>query len=254
MIEYVNVHKSFGRPVLKGITLTVRAGERLAIVGPSGGGKSVLLKTTNGLIVPDRGDVRIGGESIYFGSREILERWRQLTAYVFQHSALFDSMNVFDNVVLGIPEQEAKKMGAREKLARVCQALEAVRLPPRLVLGKVPSELSGGMRKRVGVARGIVRRPHIMLFDEPVTGLDPVTSAAVVRLIERLGRELAATVIIVTHDVEGALEFCDRIALLDGGRIRFAGTPADFRESEDPLVRAFVDRRLAAQADVEVTP
>jgi len=254
MIEYVNVHKSFGRPVLKGITLSVGAGERLAIVGPSGGGKSVLLKTTNSLIVPDRGDVRIGGESIYFGPANVLERWKQSTGYVFQYAALFDSMNVFENVALGIPEKEAKNMDAHEMLVRVSRALDAVRLVPRLVLGKLPSELSGGMRKRVGVARAIVGRPTIMLFDEPVTGLDPVTSAAVANLIERLCRELAATSIIVTHDVAGALDFCDRIALLDHGRIRFVGTPAAFRESEDVLVRAFVDRHVAAQMNVEVNP
>jgi len=129
-----------------------------------------------------------------------------------------------------------------------------VRLVPRFVLSKLPSELSGGMRKRVGVARAIIGRPTIMLFDEPVTGLDPVTSAAVANLIERLCRELVATSIIVTHDVAGALDFCDRIALLDHGRIRFVGTPAAFRESEDVLVRAFVDRQVAAQMNVEVNP
>jgi phospholipid/cholesterol/gamma-HCH transport system ATP-binding protein len=254
MIEYVDIHKCFERPVLEGVTLTVDSGELLAIVGPSGGGKSVLLKTTNGLVVPDRGDIRIDGESIYFGPRDALDRWRKAIGYVFQYAALFDSMNVFDNVVLGIPEEQAKTMEMREKTARVARALRAVRLVPRLVVGKLPSELSGGMRKRVGIARAIVGRPSILLYDEPVTGLDPVNTAAVDRLIERLRRELGATSIVVTHDVQGALELCDRVALLDQGRIRFVGTPAAFRASDDPLVRAFVDRRVAALVETEASP
>jgi phospholipid/cholesterol/gamma-HCH transport system ATP-binding protein len=254
MIEYIDIHKSFERPVLEGVSLTIGTGELLGIVGPSGGGKSVLLKTTNGLIVPDRGDVRIDGESIYFGRKDALEHLRTAIGYVFQYAALFDSLNVFDNVVLGIPEEESKRIDLREKMARVTRALRAVRLVPKFVLAKLPSELSGGMRKRVGIARAIVGRPSILLYDEPVTGLDPVNSAAVDHLISRLRRELLATSVIVTHDVEGALELCDRIALLDQGRIRFVGTPEGFRASGDPLVRAFVDRRVAALAQTEATP
>jgi phospholipid/cholesterol/gamma-HCH transport system ATP-binding protein len=253
MIEYVNVHKSFERPVLDGVTLTIAAGELVAIVGPSGSGKSVLLKTTNGLIVPDRGDVRIEGQSLYFGPPDRLERWRRVIGYVFQYAALFDSMNVFENVALGIPEEEAKKIGRREVLRRVARALQSVRLAPRRVLAKLPSQLSGGMRKRVGIARAIIGKPRILLYDEPVTGLDPVTSAAIGRLIGGLARNLGATSIVVTHDVEGALELCDRIALLERGRIRYVGTPQDFRTSQDPLVRAFVDRRCAALVEVEAS-
>jgi phospholipid/cholesterol/gamma-HCH transport system ATP-binding protein len=254
MIEYVSVHKSFERPVLDGLTLTVGSGELLGIVGPSGGGKSVLLKTTNGLMVPDHGDVRIDRESIYYGPTDVLERWRRAIGYVFQYAALFDSMSVFENVLLGIPEDESKALDAREKAGRVASALRAVRLEPRVVFAKLPSELSGGMRKRVGIARAIVGRPSILLYDEPVTGLDPVNTAAVDRLISRLRRELGATSILVTHDVEGALELCDRVALLDQGRIRFVGAPAAFRASRDPLVRAFVDRSVAAQMGTEASP
>jgi phospholipid/cholesterol/gamma-HCH transport system ATP-binding protein len=253
MIEYIDVHKSFERPVLEGVTLTIGTGELLGIVGPSGGGKSVLLKTTNGLIVPDHGDVRIDGESIYYGPKDALERWRRAIGYVFQYAALFDSMTVFENVVLGIPEEEAETIDSHEQVARVARALGAVRLAPRLVLSKVPSELSGGMRKRVGIARAIVGKPSFLLYDEPVTGLDPVNTAAVDRLISRLRRELRATSVVVTHDIEGALELCDRIALLDQGRIRFVGTPEEFRASPDPLVRAFVDRRAAAHVEMEAT-
>ena len=251
MIEYICIRKSFERPVLDSVTLTVASGELVAILGPSGAGKSVLLKTTNGLVVPDRGDVRIDGESIHFGPPGTLEKWRRAIGYVFQHAALFDSMNVFENVALGIPEDEAARLSLRDRAARVAGALRSVRLVPRLVFGKMPSELSGGMRKRVGVARAIVGRPSILLYDEPVTGLDPVTSAAVEQLIARLRRELRATSIVVTHDVEGALELCDRVALLDGGRIRFLGTPEAFRSSDDPLLRSFTDRRAAARFETE---
>jgi phospholipid/cholesterol/gamma-HCH transport system ATP-binding protein len=158
-------------------------------------------------------------------------------------------MNVFDNVVMGIPEDEAKMVDVRAKMERVARALRAVRLVPRFVLGKLPSELSGGMRKRVGIARAIIGEPSILLYDEPVTGLDPVNTAAVDRLIRRLRGELGATSIVVTHDVQGALDLCDRVALLDQGRIRVVGTPAEFRASGDPLARAFVDRRVAAIAE-----
>jgi phospholipid/cholesterol/gamma-HCH transport system ATP-binding protein len=254
MIEYVSIHKSFERPVLEGLTLTVGSGELLGIVGPSGGGKSVLLKTTNGLMVPDGGDVRIDGESIYYGPTDVLERWRRAIGYVFQYAALFDSMSVFENVLLGIPEDESKTLDARAKAARVANALRAVRLDPRVVFARLPSELSGGMRKRVGIARAIVGRPSILLYDEPVTGLDPVNTAVVDRLISRLRRELGTTSILVTHDVEGALELCDRVALLDQGRIRFVGAPAAFRASRDALVRAFVDRSAAAQMGTEASP
>jgi phospholipid/cholesterol/gamma-HCH transport system ATP-binding protein len=251
MIEYINIHKSFERPVLRGVNLTIGAGELVAIVGPSGGGKSVFLKTTNGLVIPDRGDVRIEGQSIYTGPPSVLHAWRRAIGYVFQYAALFDSMDVFENVALGIPEDEAKTMGVPEKLSRVARALRAVRLTPKLILEKLPSELSGGMRKRVGIARAIIGKPRILLYDEPVTGLDPVTLAAVDRLIDGLRGELSTTSVVVTHDVEGALELCDRIALLDHGRFRFVGTPADFRASPDPLVHAFADRRVAARLDLE---
>src|SRR5262249_34353050 len=138
---------------LQGVTLRVHAGELLGIVGPSGGGKTVLLKTTNGLVTPDRGDVRIDGQSMYLGHADALDERRKSIGYVFQYAALFDSMNVYENVILGIPEAESKRIDEREKVARVARALRAVRLVPRQVLDKLPSELSGGMRKRVGIAR-----------------------------------------------------------------------------------------------------
>ena len=246
MIEYVDVHKAFDLPVLSGVDLTVETGEILAILGPSGTGKSVLLKTTIALIVPDRGDVRINGESVYAGGPGKLQRVRQQVGYVFQYAALFDSMNVFENVAFGLNDGEAKAIGRREVLRRVVEALESVNLDPEQVMPKLPSELSGGMRKRVGLARAIIRRPEVLLYDEPVTGLDPVNTAAIDQLIVDIARRTHVTSVVVTHDVEGALSFADRVALLHSGQLQFLGTPQAFRGSAIPLVRAFADRQEAA--------
>jgi phospholipid/cholesterol/gamma-HCH transport system ATP-binding protein len=248
VIEYRDVHKAFDAPVLAGVNLVVDDGETLGLVGPSGTGKSVLLKTTIGLILPDRGDVLVDGESVVAAGREALQGIRQKAGYVFQNAALFDSLSVYENVALGLQEAVARRLGPNEVARRVATALEEVNLDPAAVFPKLPAELSGGMRKRVGLARAIVGRPAILLYDEPVTGLDPVNTAAVDRLIAQISRHIGVTSIVVTHDVEGALDLCDRVALLDSGSLRFVGTPGDFRESADPLVRAFADRRAAAAA------
>ena len=247
MIEYRGVHKAFDVPVLSGVDLVVHEGETLSIVGPSGTGKSVLLKTTIGLITPDRGEVFIDGQAVYTREPGILEAIRRKVRYVFQYAALFDSMNVFENVAMGLPEGAEKILGRHEVLRRVCASLEMVNLEPHLILRKLPSELSGGMRKRVGLARAIVAEPHIILYDEPVTGLDPVNAATVNGLIIAIAQKTKVTSIVVTHDIEGALEMSDRIALLDRGRLRFIGTPQEFRACPDATVRAFADRRVAAE-------
>jgi phospholipid/cholesterol/gamma-HCH transport system ATP-binding protein len=247
VIEYRNVHKAFDVPVLSGVDLAVAKGEVLAIVGPSGTGKSVLLKTTIGLIVPDKGEVLVDGESVYVG-RARLQEIRQKAGYVFQYAALFDSMNTYENVAYGIRDEEVKRLGPREVLRRVVEALEDVNLEPEVVLKKLPSELSGGMRKRVGLARAFVGHPEILLYDEPVTGLDPVNAAMVHQLIAKLDKELGATSIVVTHDIEGALTISDRLALLEGGKIRFVGTPEEFRNSDNQVVHAFLDRDVASAA------
>jgi phospholipid/cholesterol/gamma-HCH transport system ATP-binding protein len=249
MLEYIQIHKSFDAPVLSGVNLRVEAGETMSIVGHSGTGKSVLLKTTIGLITPDYGDVRIEGKSVYFSDRKTIQALRQKAGYVFQNAALFDSMSVFENVSQGIPEAQLKRMPHREALVRVGEALEMVNLNPRKVLSKLPAELSGGMRKRVGLARAIVGRPEFLLYDEPVTGLDPVNAAIVHKLIDRLGRELGVTSVLVTHDIEGALPISDHVALLDAGKIRFIGTADEFRKSDDVLVRAFLERDALAGSD-----
>ncbi|HEX8830630.1 MAG TPA: ATP-binding cassette domain-containing protein, partial [Longimicrobium sp.] len=198
MVQYIDLHKRFDRPILAGVELEVGRGETIAVVGHSGTGKSVLLKTTIGLIVPESGDVVIDGDSVVTASKRTLDRIRRKVGYVFQNAALFDSMTVFENVAQGLSDREQKEVGEGEVLRRVVDALEHVNLDPAAVLGKLPSELSGGMRKRVGIARAIVSRPQILLYDEPVTGLDPVNATVVHRLIARLAGELGVTSIIVT--------------------------------------------------------
>jgi phospholipid/cholesterol/gamma-HCH transport system ATP-binding protein len=254
MIRYQNVWKAFDLPVLDGVDFQVTEGEMFGIFGPSGTGKSVLLKTTIGLIPLDRGDVLVEGESVYRGDRRSLRQIRQKVGYVFQHAALFDSLNVFQNVETGIPEVALKTLSGRDRSWKVWEALELVNLDPREVLKKLPAELSGGMKKRVGIARAIVWRPKILLWDEPTTGLDPVNTAAVERLIGRLTTQLRVTSVIVTHDIEGGLDMCDRVAMLSGGNLRFLGTPEEFRSSHDMVVRAFVDRAAANAALQEIVP
>jgi len=247
-IEYLNVFKSFDAPVLAGVTLSVARGEMFALFGPSGTGKSVLLKTTMALVVPDRGDVRVAGESVYFGDRKSLGRIREKVGYVFQYAALFDSLSVFENIEMGISEESLRGMSKADVRRRAWESLELVNLDPGQVLSKMPAELSGGMKKRVGIARAIAGRPDILLWDEPTTGLDPVNTAAIERLITRLSDELHTTSLLVTHDVEGGLDMCDRVAMLEGGRLRFCGTPDTFKVSDDPVVKAFSDRAAATAA------
>ena len=244
MIQYRNVYKAFDLPVLTGVDLRVETGEMFALFGPSGTGKSVLLKTTIG-------DVELDGLSVFYGGPRSLAEVRRKVGYVFQNAALFDSFNVFDNVSMGIPEDELADLERLEVGRRVWRALELVNLEPDQVLAKLPSELSGGMRKRVGIARAIVGRPEVLLWDEPTTGLDPVNTAAVEHLITRLSRELEVTSLVVTHDIEGGLDICDRVAMLDGGTLRFCGTPEEFRASPDNKVQAFIDR-AAAQATLDL--
>jgi phospholipid/cholesterol/gamma-HCH transport system ATP-binding protein len=248
VIEYRGIHKSFDAPVLSGIDLTVAERETVAIVGPSGCGKSVLLKTTIGLVVPDRGDVLIGGRSVFRTSGPARQALLSGVGYLFQQGALFDSMTVYENVRYGLHGEAARELGEAEVLERVARALRDVNLDPRTVLNMLPSGLSGGMLKRVGLARAIVGRPRILLFDEPLSGLDPVNRASILRLMRTLGEGLRATSVIVTTDVKAALEVCDRLALLHKGRLRFVGPPEEFRLSRDPMVHAFVDRQYAESA------
>ena len=248
MIQYRAIYKAFDIPVLGGVDLRVETGEMFALFGPSGTGKSVLLKTTLGLMIPDRGDVEIDGMSVFHGRRRALEEVRRKTGYVFQYAALFDSLNVYENVAMGLPEAELARLSKRDLARRVWDAIEIVNLEPNEVLEKIPAELSGGMKKRVGIARAIIGRPEILLWDEPTTGLDPINTTAIERLIQRLSEELEVTSLLVTHDIEGGLEMCDRVGMLEGGLLRFCGSPEEFRNSPDPVVQAFIDRAAAEAA------
>jgi phospholipid/cholesterol/gamma-HCH transport system ATP-binding protein len=247
-IQYEDVYKRFDTPVLSGVSLSVMRGETISILGTSGTGKSVLLKTTIGLITPDRGDVKIDGESVYRSSAAVVRDLRRTVRYVFQYAALFDSLNIYDNVAMGLDPETIRNLDKKTMLDRIAASLENVNLDPAKVLSKLPAELSGGMRKRVGLARAIVGEPRIILYDEPVTGLDPVNAATVNRLIMSIAERTKVTSIVVTHDVPGALEMSHRVALLDNGKLRFVGSPEEFRKSADPLVMAFADRQAAARA------
>lgn len=241
MIEIRDVAKRFGsQVVLDGVTLDIQDGETMALLGPSGTGKSVLLKHIIGLIRPDRGEVIVDGQHVEALGRKPLSKLRRTIGYVFQNGALFDSMDVFENIRLGLtdPDEFGDPDYARE---RVAECLEVVNLPPETAK-KMPSELSGGMRKRVGISRAIAGKPKYVLYDEPTSGLDPVNSDIIDALVRRLNDDLGVTGVMVTHDVRGAFRTADRIALLTGGKVIAVGKPADFRESTNPEVRAFLER------------
>jgi phospholipid/cholesterol/gamma-HCH transport system ATP-binding protein len=237
MIEVRGLHKAFGdHEVLTGIDLAIEEGTTCVILGGSGSGKTVLMKHMIGLLKPDRGSVEVDGEDIVpMGPRE-LERVRRKFGMVFQAAALFDSMNVYENV--SFPLREHRKVGEEEARAIVRQKLEIVGL--RGVEHKFPSDLSGGMRKRVGLARAIVLDPKIVLYDEPTTGLDPITTDYVDEMILGAKRQLGVTSVVISHDIASAFKVADRIAFLSQGRIVEQGPPEQLRASEHPAVRVFL--------------
>jgi phospholipid/cholesterol/gamma-HCH transport system ATP-binding protein len=241
MILLRDVHKRFGsQVVLDGVDLDVQEGETLALLGPSGTGKSVLLKHIIGLIRPDSGIVVVDDQDVGKLRRKELAALRSRIGYVFQNGALFDSMSVFENVRLGITDEDKFRDEdyARE---RVAGCLKLVNLAPE-VLVKYPAELSGGMRKRVGIARAIAGSPKYLLYDEPTSGLDPVNADVIDSLVKRLDNELGVTSVMVTHDVRGAFRTADRLALLTGGRIVQQGTQEEFLQSNNPKVQEFLER------------
>ena len=241
MIELRNVHKQFGKQVvLNGVDFEVREGETVALLGPSGTGKSVLLKHIIGLIHPDEGTILVDGKDVNRLKRKELSELRSSIGYVFQNGALFDSMDVFENVRLGITDEE-KYRDEEYARKRVLECLKLVNLAPD-VMTKYPAELSGGMRKRVGIARAIAGSPKYLLYDEPTSGLDPVNADVIDGLVKRLDNELGVTSVMVTHDVRGAFRVADRLALLSEGRIVMQGTPQEFLESKNAKVREFLER------------
>ncbi len=249
MIQLIDVHKSFGpKRVLEGFTLEVREGETMVIIGYSGTGKSVAIKHIVGLLEPDAGDVLVDGLHVPRLSRRELYRLRARIGYVFQFAALFDSLSIGENVAMGLRKQN--ELSPREIDVRVEEALELVDLPN--VTRRFPAELSGGMRKRVGLARAIATDPEVILWDEPTTGLDPVTTENINAMINSMKQRLGCTSIVVTHDMMGAFAVADRIAMLANRRIVQVDTPEEMRRSTVPEVRAFLDARQAELSPREV--
>ncbi|HPF61918.1 MAG: ABC transporter ATP-binding protein [Gemmatimonadales bacterium] len=239
MIRFDEVQLRFGdHVVLDGVTLDVPDGSTTVLLGRSGAGKSVLLKQVVGLIRPTAGAVWVDDLRVDTLDREALVPLRRQVGYVFQFAALFDSMTCAENLRLGLVRQG---LGEGEIAERVGAALAMVGLAD--VGERFPAELSGGMRKRVGIARAVALRPRYILWDEPTTGLDPVTTATMDLLIQRVARDLGVTSVVVTHDLRSAFTVGDRIALLHEGRIRAHGTPDEIRASEDPVVRQFIEGR-----------
>jgi phospholipid/cholesterol/gamma-HCH transport system ATP-binding protein len=240
VIEFRDLAKGFdGKSVLSGLSLQIPDGETMVILGYSGTGKSVALKHVVGLLQPDSGDVWVDGRAVSTLERHDLMALRREIGYVFQFAALFDSMTVFDNVAMGL----RRRMSDVEIIERVREALALVDLTG--YDDRMPAELSGGQRKRVGIARAIALRPRYVLYDEPTTGLDPVTAAVIDRLLVRAREQLGVTGIVVTHDLRSAYTVGDRIAMLYDGRIRQVGTVAQIQETEDPVVRQFIEGRPA---------
>ncbi|MFA7234743.1 MAG: ATP-binding cassette domain-containing protein [Terrimicrobiaceae bacterium] len=233
------VQRIGSQDILRGLTLDLFSGETLVLLGKSGGGKSVFLRHLIGLMRPVSGSIVFENREITTLKERELEPVRRKIGMLFQDGALFDSMNVFDNVAFPLRERgERRPTVIREKVA---QSLEMVNMAGHD--RKMPVNLSGGMRKRVALARAIISPPAVILYDEPTAGLDPIVSDSINRLIRRLQNQLHVTSLVVTHDLVSCHHIADRVALLDEGRIHFLGTPAELRGTQDPVVRDFVDGR-----------
>jgi len=249
-IRFRSVRKAFGQKVVySGLDLTVERGTALTIVGGSGVGKSVMLKMLIGLLKPDAGSVRFDGEEVTQMTERELSKLRQRIAMLFQAGALFDSMSVGENVAYGLEEHFRETMTPDERWDRVAWALELVGLSG--IEDMDPADLSGGMRKRVALARSIAVRPEVVLYDEPTTGLDPINTARVNHLISGLQKRLQITSIVVTHDMKSAFTISDRIAMVHGGRIIYEGSTRDFRAHSDPRISDFIEGRAPVNEDVE---
>jgi len=239
MIRVDGLWKAFGdREVLRGITLEVEEGTTFVVLGASGSGKTVLLKHVIGLLKPDRGHVLVDGMDMSALEGRALTQARSVFGMVFQGAALFDSMSVFDNVAFPVRERE-RRIPHDELLARVVESLRVVDLGEE-VLDQWPSQLSGGMRKRVALARALVANPKIVLYDEPTTGLDPITTNSVDSMILQAKERRRVTSMVISHDIASAFRVADRLAVLYDGRIAAQGTPDEVRRSDDPYVQRFL--------------
>jgi len=249
MIEIVDLHKSFGnKKVLDGVNLTIRDGESMVIIGGSGSGKSVLIKNVIGLLRPDRGSVIVDGVDISaIRDEDELNRIRRKFGMLFQYAALFDSMRVWENVSFALMRL---RMADEEEARRI--AIEKLRSVGLVgVEDLMPAELSGGMKKRVGLARAIAHNPAILIFDEPTTGLDPIMADVIDRLMIRVQRDLGATSITITHDMNSAYKIADRIAMLYRGKIIEIGTPEEIRNTANPIVQQFIHGKAEGPIKVE---
>ncbi|HWG35926.1 MAG TPA: ABC transporter ATP-binding protein [Gemmatimonadaceae bacterium] len=245
MIRLDDVYKSFGdKKVLEGFTLEVDEGETMVIIGYSGTGKSVAIKHIVGLLLPDSGTVFVDGLEVPELPREQLYDLRGRIGYVFQFAALFDSLTVGENVAMAL--RKMRTMSEKEIAERVTESLALVDLPD--AESKYPAELSGGMRKRVGIARAIAKRPKYILYDEPTTGLDPVTSAVIDELMIRMRQKLGVTSVVITHDMRSAYSVGTRIAMLYEGKVRQVGTVAEIQQTTDPVVRQFIEGKPSLDA------
>lgn len=239
MIKLENVRKSFGeKKVLNGVNLEIRKGETLVIIGKSGCGKSVMLKLIMGLLKPDSGNITIEGQSIIGLKQKELYGIRKKFGFLFQGAALFDSMNVEENVGLGLRENKRFKDSEISKIVE--EKLELVGLPGIQKMN--PSDLSGGMKKRVSLARAIADNPEYILYDEPTTGLDPVMSDNIDELIRDLSSKLKVTSIIVTHDIFSVIEVAQQVVMMDNGVVYFSGSPDELFKSKDPIISEFLKR------------
>ena len=237
MIEIKNVHRAFnGHQVLDGVNLTINTGETTVIIGRSGCGKSVLLKHIIGLLRPSSGHIVIDGKDVTKMGEKELSALRMKFGMLFQGSALFDSLNVLENVAFGMIEHTNSSRDTITKRVKECLSLVGL----KDIEDKKPAELSGGMRKRVGLARAIFLRPQIMLYDEPTTGIDPIMGDAINDLIIELHNKLKVTSIAVTHDMTSAYKIADRMAMLYNGKIIAVGTPDEIKNTKDPIVKQFI--------------
>ncbi|MDP8998760.1 MAG: ATP-binding cassette domain-containing protein [Myxococcota bacterium] len=248
-IRYIGVRKSFGpKTLFTQLNLDIRRGETLTVMGASGGGKSVMLKMLIGLLTADGGEILFDGSDVTkMNDRELTEVRRRI-AYLFQGAALFDSLSVGENVAYGLREQFWNKMTNDEIDARVEQALGLVGLPG--IEAMRPSDLSGGMKKRVGLARTLALQPEVILYDEPTTGLDPINTARINHLIRGIQRALKLTSIVVTHDMGTAFTVSDRLAMIGKGRILLVGSKEDFKNTNNPTVRNFIEGHAPETEDV----
>ncbi len=240
MIQIKGLKKRFGpKKVLKGVNLTIPTGKTTVILGLSGGGKSTIIKHIVGLLKPDSGEIWVDDIEVAHADEETIRQVRKKVGFLFQSGALFDSMNVYENVAF--PLREHTKMGEKQIRARVIECLEMVALKPKEVLSLYPDELSGGMRKRVGLARTIALGPQALLYDEPTSGLDPITSDLISQMIIHLKKELGVTSVLISHDIKESFKCGDYFAMLYDGKIIEYGDAEHFKKSTNPYVRQFLE-------------